>query len=558
MHTHYNRLIGLLIFCVLCPFSRLLSQSTTITLKPIQDNTLYQTSDGSLSNGAGDYIFCGKTAVGLIRRALIQFDLSAIPVGSKIESVTLTLQVSNAVGGARATTLHRVVRNWGEGSSDALAPGGMGTAAAAGDATWLHTSYSGELWYTPGGDFLPFASATTNIDNDGTYTWSSDLLKEDAQAWVNSSELNFGWIIIGDETTEKTAKRFDSREGNNAPTLAIRYSKPTTDSRLPAKVQFIHNAADPLIEKLHVLLNEQLIASGLPFRGATPFIDVPSNKNLTLIITSSRNVSGQRRAQVSLPIRFEAGKSYVLFINGVLSPNSFDNRVNQNIKINLYSLPNARTTSQGGKGYVDIVAFQGATDVPAIDVFMPQLQQNVVEKLDYTKLTDYVSLPALAGRIQMDVATTQQGTKIASYVGDLSIYAGQAITIFASGFLQPANNRSGLPFGLFIAQPNGKVVPIERLNMVAENRNDVLKDSIRVGVVLNSANEVITISSETWTEEQVQISWCDLHGRVLKVQGAVPFQQTIAIEVPCDLPKAQYWMIVRQKNKYFTKQVVLQ
>ncbi|NJL76210.1 MAG: DUF4397 domain-containing protein [Saprospiraceae bacterium] len=90
------------------------------------------------------------------------------------------------------------------------------------------------------------------------------------------------WILVGDEGTDKTAKRFDARESDQPPTLTIRYTKRQNDSRLPAKIQFIHNAADQMIANLNVSINEQMIATGLAFRSATPFVEVPSNRNLVL------------------------------------------------------------------------------------------------------------------------------------------------------------------------------------------------------------------------------------------------------------------------------------
>ena len=46
----------------------------TAVLSPVRDNTLYEDSAGSFSNGAGDYLFAGSTARGSIRRALLAFE----------------------------------------------------------------------------------------------------------------------------------------------------------------------------------------------------------------------------------------------------------------------------------------------------------------------------------------------------------------------------------------------------------------------------------------------------------------------------------------------------
>ena len=47
----------------------------TVTLRSVRDNTLIETSDGSLSNGAGDGVYSGRTSMseGSLRRAVLAF-----------------------------------------------------------------------------------------------------------------------------------------------------------------------------------------------------------------------------------------------------------------------------------------------------------------------------------------------------------------------------------------------------------------------------------------------------------------------------------------------------
>ena len=70
-----------------------------------KDNTLYESTAGNLSNGAGVGMFVGATDNGSIRRALIAFDLSAIPSGAVVTEVALTLHMSRTVSGGEAVSL---------------------------------------------------------------------------------------------------------------------------------------------------------------------------------------------------------------------------------------------------------------------------------------------------------------------------------------------------------------------------------------------------------------------------------------------------------------------
>ena len=70
------------------------SSAQSMIIGSSKDNTLYETSAGDKSNGIGTSMFTGNTNARLARRALIAFDLSVVPDGATINSVTLTLNMS--------------------------------------------------------------------------------------------------------------------------------------------------------------------------------------------------------------------------------------------------------------------------------------------------------------------------------------------------------------------------------------------------------------------------------------------------------------------------------
>jgi hypothetical protein len=205
-----------------------------ITVYPIKDNTLIQSTTGSKSNGQGD-IFVGQTNDWSLRRGLIQFDVAgSIPAGSTVTDVTLTLREVKGLNGDRLVSLYRVLRDWGEGSS--YSSGGGGANAAQDDATWLYTFYnalepaSSPAWSNPGGDFSTSPSGSTLVsDGSGTeqsFSWRGSLCPQmvaDVQDWLDHPSANFGWGLLGDETTNQTAKRFSSREAVLKPMLTVTY-----------------------------------------------------------------------------------------------------------------------------------------------------------------------------------------------------------------------------------------------------------------------------------------------------------------------------------------------
>jgi len=114
-----------------------------VTLHPTKDNTLYEDPKGSVSNGAGAHFFVGKTDLELTRRAVIAFDVAeGIPAGSTILSATLELYMSRTNSPTQPVTVHRLLADWGEGTSNAPENEGTGTRATTGSATWLHTFHN--------------------------------------------------------------------------------------------------------------------------------------------------------------------------------------------------------------------------------------------------------------------------------------------------------------------------------------------------------------------------------------------------------------------------------
>ncbi len=187
----------------------------TAQVQAQKDNTLYESPTGSLSNGAGPGMFSGRTGLGLIRRGLVKFDVAgAIPAGSTINSVTLTLSCTMSLVGEVPVSLHAALADWGEGASVSSAMGGgQGAPAAPGDATWLHTFYDTQMWAAAGGDFDPTPSATRLVGGLGLYTWESTAqMVADVQSWLDAPATNHGWLVGGDESAPSTSRRFDTRE----------------------------------------------------------------------------------------------------------------------------------------------------------------------------------------------------------------------------------------------------------------------------------------------------------------------------------------------------------
>lgn len=193
----------------------------------IADATIYD-NQPTHNGGAGD-LRIGRTTSAGSRRVLLRFDLSAVPAGAVVDTVTLQMVVTMVPPGFATPApgyLHRVGASWVEGTSSA---GGGGGAEEVGAVSWNAREHGVLDWSAPGGDFAPAASANTIMPDSvgGTAVWTSPQMVADVQDWVDNPASNHGWILIGDEGVPKSVRQFSSREGANPPALTISYTLPS-------------------------------------------------------------------------------------------------------------------------------------------------------------------------------------------------------------------------------------------------------------------------------------------------------------------------------------------
>lgn len=207
-----------------------------VVLTSVADNTLIEDPAGAFSSGVSTYFFAGRVGVNggsTRRRGALRFDLSSIPAGSTVTSVTLKMYCSAAgTTTSYAIGLRRFTKSWGEGASQAF--GGGGAPSEPNDATWLHRFYgTSQTWTSSGGDFASTTSASRAVTGTGSYTWASTAaLVSDVQGWIDVPATNFGWCVLGNETTDQSVKRFDSREASLAsyrPQLTVVYNPPSSN-----------------------------------------------------------------------------------------------------------------------------------------------------------------------------------------------------------------------------------------------------------------------------------------------------------------------------------------
>lgn len=260
---HALRIVPQLAALILYLTASVPAEAGEVTLHPVRDNTLFEydptdPTSSLNSNGLGDFFSAGRTlSRNLIRRGLIQFDLSDLPRTTHVVpgSARLGLYVTNAPrqdAAARPFWLTPATLAWSEGTSliNNGSGAGSGTHATQGDATWFHTSFDPAIhaeqpfqsnapgyWSLPGalGDapIDPLAqlgpSLGTILSQVGPAVLAGTSLEADLNHWLGGVP-NAGWIVVGDESihsaTQSSLRSFASREHANPefwPQLSFSY-----------------------------------------------------------------------------------------------------------------------------------------------------------------------------------------------------------------------------------------------------------------------------------------------------------------------------------------------
>ena len=223
-----------------------------------------------------------------------------------------------------------------------------------------------------------------------------------------------------------------------------------------ARLQVIHNAADPSASNVDVYLNGNLLLDDFAFRTATPYVDVPADVMLDIGIAASSSTSVNDTIK-NFQLTLVNGGEYIAVANGVLDPLNFAvNPDGASTAFTLFLQDQMRESGLTGSD-VDFRVVHGASDAPTVDVIARNVA-TLVDDASYSDITPYISVPAAV--YTLDVTPATGSPIVASFSADLSGLGGGSAVVFASGFLTPSANQNGPAFGLFAALADGNVVTL--------------------------------------------------------------------------------------------------
>lgn len=252
-----------------------------------------------------------------------------------------------------------------------------------------------------------------------------------------------------------------------------------------ASIQIIHNCADLAASSVDVWVNGALLLDDFAFRTATPFVSVPAGIPLNVGIAppNSDNASDAIYEQT---FTLNAGGTYIVVASGIVSASGY-------MPMQPFTLAAYDMAEQAGTaGNTDVLVYHGCTDAPTVDVYESSvLHATAVDNIAYGSFAGYLSLPTADYALQ--VRNAANSAIVAAYGAPLATLGldGAAITVLASGFLDPSMNSNGPAFGLYAATAaGGPLVPLPALTI----------PSARVQVIHNCA-DLAAATVDVWLND---------------------------------------------------------
>lgn len=311
-----------------------------------------------------------------------------------------------------------------------------------------------------------------------------------------------------------------------------------------ARLQFIHNVADPERDTIDVYIDDSLYADNLTFREATPFLDVVTGS--VEIDLKAANSTKADTALDSFFLSLAPTDTLVSMLSGVVDSSQFAaNPNNVDVRLRSFQLAPAREEARD-INELDYVVFHGITDAPRVSVQARDVG-TLAGNLRYGQFSPYSSL-LFPGSYLIDITLPGQPDRpLYTFDADLSALKDSSVVLFASGFLDTAANQGGAGAAVLAALPNGQVI---ELPQVTESRFQVIHASVdpsldTVDLYLNDTTKLDDVPANTATAFQTIDSRSDFKLSINLLTSQGPQDRRQFVDSFFLKPGANYQFVVQ-------------
>ncbi len=281
-----------------------------------------------------------------------------------------------------------------------------------------------------------------------------------------------------------------------------------------AYIQLIHNAADLKLNTFDVWLNDSLLIDDFIFRTATPILEVPGAKKITLAIKES-NSSNSTTPLWSKEFILDSDDRHIMVASGIVSLTGYNSI--KPFDVSIYN--DALKEASSGQNTA-ILIHHGSTDAPALNISGVEkgsiIIKQILSELPYASYGGY--LDVLTNDYIYEVRNSLDNNSIGTYSVPLDSLklSGEALTVLASGFVDPSANSNGARFGLWAALDSGGDLIELKPIISTTDVNYVTVNESSVTLYPNPARNFINFSFNLKEASDLLINVYDLNGKVVK------------------------------------------
>lgn len=293
-----------------------------------------------------------------------------------------------------------------------------------------------------------FSMPCTDVVTRFTNTSGSAIIKSHNATFQSNAMVGKGVLVIASGFANPASNSNGPARGLWAATTdgGALMEFTTTDAEALARYQLIHNGADTTADTVDVYFDAVKQYDDFKFRNATAFTDAYAKTSFTISI-APRTSSSVTDAYYTLPVTLDSASKNILVIDGIKSPGGYN--PSQPFMIHKYS---SAMEEAGNSSNTDALFLNGSTDASSTTIS------------EIPSTTWFSSVPygnfssSYYSRATADVILKMvNGSNTSYYSANYSTlnWAGQAITILASGFTDSTVNNKGPKLGLWAATAGG-------------------------------------------------------------------------------------------------------
>ncbi len=309
-----------------------------------------------------------------------------------------------------------------------------------------------------------------------------------------------------------------------------------------ARLQVIHNSADAAAAVVDIYAGADLLVDDFVFRTATPFIDVPGDVEIAIGVAPGTSMSAAD-AIATFPVTFTSGETYVVVADGIVSGSGYSPAPAFGLQV--YDMGREMASMMTN---TDVLVHHGSTDAPTVDVVETGVGAGtIVDDASYTDFAGYLELGTLD--YELSITDMTGATTVATYGAPLQTLGldGAAITVLASGFLDPSVNSDGPGFGLWVALADGG--NLLELPIVT-SLNDL--EEVQVGVFPNPATDQVNLMFDE--EFEGNLSVISVDGRTVRTERIASAIFNMDVQ---DLAPGTYSIVATSADRFAVSTLII-